>query len=65
MSEVIIVSIVSSICTLVGVIITVIAGSKKTEWRIEQLEKKVEKHNTVIERVFRLEQKVEDMQNEG
>lgn len=60
----IIITIASSVCTLVGVIITVIAGSKKTEWRIQELEKQVEKHNNLIERVYKLEQKVEDLINE-
>lgn len=64
MNETIIITIVSSVCTLVGVIITVIAGSKKTEWRIQELEKQVEKHNNLIERVYKLEQKVEDLINE-
>lgn len=36
-------------------------GLKLMSYRIEQLEKKVEKHNSVIERVFKLEQKVSDM----
>ena len=65
MNETIIAVVISSICTLVGVIITVVAGSKKTDWRIEQLERKVEKHNQVIERVFKLEQIVEDMRHDG
>lgn len=65
MNETIIAVVISSICTLVGVIITVVAGSKKTDWRIEQLERKVEKHNQVIERVFKLEQTVEDMRHDG
>ena len=38
-------------------------GLKLMSYRIEQLEKKVEKHNSVIERVFKLEQKVSDMEN--
>ena len=33
-------------------------------YRIEQLEKKVDKHNTVIERVYKLEQQVKDMEGE-
>lgn len=37
-------------------------GLKLMSYRIEQLEKKVEKHNSVIERVFKLEQKVSDME---
>ena len=36
---------------------------KLMSYRIEQLEKKVEKHNSVIERVFKLEQKVSDMED--
>ena len=38
-------------------------GLKLISYRIEQLEKKVEKHNSVIERVFKLEQKVSDMED--
>ena len=38
-------------------------GLKRMSYRIEQLEKKVEKHNSVIERVFKLEQKVSDMED--
>lgn len=57
-----------ALITLAGVIITVLAGNKKTEksiksqtdltiYRIDQLEKKVEKHNKVVERVYVLEKK--------
>ena len=38
-------------------------GLKLMSYMIEQLEKKVEKHNSVIERVFKLEQKVSDMED--
>ena len=31
-------------------------------YRMEQLEKKVEKHNNVIERVYRLEAEVEELE---
>lgn len=61
MSEVIIAQIIIGIVTVLGTIITVIANSKTTQWRLEQLEKKVDLHNNVIERVFKLEQKVEDL----
>lgn len=57
-----------ALITLAGVIITVAAGNKKTQkdikanadltiYRIDQLEKKVEKHNQVVERVYILERK--------
>lgn len=34
----------------------IIVSSKLTSYRIEQLEKKVEKHNNLVERVYKLEQ---------
>lgn len=56
MSDTVIVAIVgavaSGICSLLGVL----ASSKLTTYRIEQLEKKVDAHNQVIERVYNLEQ---------
>ncbi|WP_099205897.1 hypothetical protein [Scatolibacter rhodanostii] len=52
----IIVAVVSCLGTVLGSAIGVIAGARLTNYRIEQLEKKVDKHNTVIERTFRLEQ---------
>lgn len=42
----------SFLATLAGILI----NSKLTTYRIEQLEKKVEKHNSVIDRVYKLEQ---------
>lgn len=47
--------------SLAGIIITAITSYKLINYRVDQLEKKVDKHNNVIERVFKLEQKVEDM----
>ena len=54
--------IIQSLISLAGVIVTAIITNSITKYRVEQLEKKVEKHNNVIERVFKLEQKVEDLQ---
>ena len=62
------VEIAVALITLAGVIITVVMGNKKTSkdiksqtdltiYRIDQLEKKVEKHNQVVERVYILEKK--------
>ena len=42
----------SSLGSLAGVV----ASAKLTAYRLEQLEKKVDKHNTVIERTFKLEE---------
>ena len=39
----------------IGTIGGILASQKLTNYRLEQLEKKVDKHNNVIERVFVLE----------
>ena len=41
--------------TLVGTLGGILAANKLTMYRIEQLEKKVDKHNSVVERVSVLE----------
>ncbi len=41
----------------IGSIIGVMVSAKLTQYRLEQLEKKVDKHNSVIERTFRLEER--------
>lgn len=57
MSDSIIVALVSLIGTLGGSFFGIVAANKLTTYRIEQLEKKVDKHNQVIERVYNLERK--------
>ena len=54
----IIVAILSLIGTLVGTLGGILAANKLTLYRIEQLEKKVEKHNNVVERMYNLETRV-------
>jgi epoxyqueuosine reductase QueG len=69
-TEAIIVSIITGVFTFAGVIITVIYGNKKTDkniktqtdltlYRIEQLELKQDKHNTLIERMYAVEEKID------
>lgn len=55
MTDVIIVAIISLAGTLVGSFGGILTANKLTNYRIQQLEKKVEKHNNVIERVYNLE----------
>ena len=55
MNEAIIVAILSLCGTLIGSVTGILTANKLTTYRIEQLEKKVEKHNSVIERVYILE----------
>lgn len=56
MNDVIIVAVISLIGTLGGSLAGVLTANKLTNYRIGQLEQKVEKHNSVIERVYKLEQ---------
>ena len=55
MTEVIVVALLSLLGTLIGTFGGIVTANKLTNYRIEQLEKKVEKHNNVIERVYNLE----------
>lgn len=55
MSETIIVALLSLAGTLMGSLFGILAANKLVVYRIEQLEKKVEKHNSVLERVYVLE----------
>ena len=45
-------------------VIIVVFNNSKTLYRIEQLEKKVEKHNNFIERMYALEAQVTDMKDD-
>lgn len=56
MMETVIVGVLSLVGTLGGSLFGILAANKLTTYRIEQLEKQVEKHNRVIERVVLLEQ---------
>lgn len=56
MDHTIIVGLLSLAGTLVGSIAGIMTANKLTIYRIEQLEHKVDKHNSVIERVALLEQ---------
>lgn len=51
----IIIAIISLIGTLVGTFAGILTSTKLSNYRIEQLEKKVEKHNSVVERTALLE----------
>lgn len=49
-----------SLCgSLIGTFAGILATSKLTEYRIKKLEEKVEKHNNLIERMYRVEDKIE------
>lgn len=58
MSDTVVVALIGLVGSLLGSLIGVIVSSKLTQYRIEQLEKKVDKHNHVVERMYALEERV-------
>lgn len=55
MSDLVIVAAISLIGTAFGTFGGIITSNKLTNYRIEQLEKKVEKHNDLVERITYVE----------
>lgn len=55
MSETILVALLSLLGTLGGSLLGILAANKLVNYRIEQLEIKVDKHNNVIERMYKAE----------
>ena len=51
MTETIIVALISLAGTLIGSLGGIVVSSKMTNYRIEQLEKKVDKHNNFAEKI--------------
>ena len=64
MDPTIVVALISFVGTLLGTFAGVITGSKLTEYRIKQLETKVEKHNQIVERTYKLEGQVLELQHD-
>ena len=64
MTSEITVAILGLIGTLAGSFLGVVAAGKLTQYRLQQLEEKVGKHNNLIERTYRLEEKLEACQQE-
>ena len=55
------VALVPSLVSLAGIIITAIITNSLVKYRVGELEKKVEKHNTLIERMYVVETEVNDI----
>lgn len=64
MSEAVLVAVISGVCTLIGSLAGVLATSKLTNYRLKKLEEQVNKHNQVIERTFRLEGRMNEVEHE-
>ena len=59
MTEGIMIALITGGLAVLSNVIIVVVNNSKTLYRIEQLEKKVEKHNNFIERVYELERKID------
>ena len=54
----IILSLLSALCSLIGSLGGILVTSKLKLYRLEQLEKKVDKHNHLVERMYEIEKTV-------
>ena len=61
MSQEIIMAIVSLLGTLIGTFAGILTSTNLIKYRIEQLEKKVEKHNNVVERMALVENDIKNI----
>lgn len=59
MAGTIIVAVISLLGTLIGSIAGILTANKLTNYRIEQLEKKVSAHNSLIDRMYGIESRVD------
>ena len=55
MSDTLLIALLSFLGTVLGSLLGILAANRLTNYRIAQLEKKVETHNKVIDRVYKLE----------
>ena len=60
----IIVAILGFAGTLLGSLFGVLAAQKLTQYRLSQLEEKVNKHNNLIERTFKLEGRMDEAEHD-
>jgi Cu/Ag efflux protein CusF len=64
----IIIAVISGLCVAIPSIITTLSSNKKNNdliiYRINELEKKVSKHNNVVERMYEAEKKITLLENE-
>ena len=59
MSDTVIIALIGLLGSGVGAFGGILVSSRLTQYRLEQLEKKVEAHNNLIERTYKLEERTE------
>lgn len=56
MTEGIIVALIGFVGSTIGTLLGILVNTKLTNYRLEQLENKVNKHNNLIDRTYKLEE---------
>lgn len=64
MSDAIIVAVIGLVGSGVGSLCGILVSSKLTQYRLEQLEKKVQAHNSLVERTYKLEGEITEVQHD-
>ena len=64
MNSDILLGLVPSLISLAGIIITALITNSLVKYRVEQLEKKVDKHNNLIERMYVVETEIKDIKED-
>ena len=64
MSEAVMVALLGFAGTLLGSLFGVLAAQKLTQYRLGQLEEKVNKHNNLIERTYKLEGRMDEAEHD-
>ena len=59
MNSEILIAILSFLGTALGSVVSIMTANALTNYKIEELTKRVEKHNGVIDRVYKLEERAE------
>lgn len=64
MNETVIVAVIGCLGSVLGSLLGIAATSKLTQYRLGQLEEKVNKHNSIVERTYTLEGRVTEMEHD-
>ena len=64
MSNEVLIGVLSLVGTLIGTLGGILASNKLTAYKIDELQKKVEKHNNLIDRMYKDESRVTLIEDE-
>lgn len=64
MSDAVLVALIGLAGSGIGAFVGVVTSAKLTQYRLQELEKKVDKHNGMIERVYKLEGRMAEAEHD-